>query len=152
MPAPPLIYYDKIPLTTLPNNLTAMSKPVILLIDDDKTMLNSLMDQLRDSFRKEYTIEAVQTIAEARDLLQMLNEQQVPVRLVISDWLMPPDRTNELLEEIHAEYPDITLMMLSGYADEAAVERARQKANLFSFVRKPWEETELITEVRRAIA
>jgi DNA-binding NtrC family response regulator len=129
-----------------------MSKPVILLIDDDKVMLNSLMDQLRNAYRGNYTIEAVQTIAEARGLLEMLAEQNIPVKLIISDWLMPPDRTNGLLVEIHTRWPKINLIMLSGYADEDAVQHARDHANLKAFVRKPWEEDELINEIEKAIA
>jgi DNA-binding NtrC family response regulator len=129
-----------------------MSKPVILLIDDDKVMLNSLMDQLRHAYRGDYTIEAVQTISEARNLLEMLAEQNIPVKLIISDWLMPPDRTNGLLVEIHTRWPNINLIMLSGYADEDAVQHARDHANLKAFVRKPWEEDELINEIEKAIA
>jgi DNA-binding NtrC family response regulator len=128
-----------------------MSKPVILLIDDDKVMLNSLMDQLRHAYRGDYTIEAVQTISEARNLLEMLAEQNIPVKLIISDWLMPPDRTNGLLVEIHTRWPQINLIMLSGYADEDAVQHARDHANLKAFVRKPWEEDELINEIEKAI-
>lgn len=129
-----------------------MSKPVILLIDDDKTMLNSLMDQLRDSFKGEFVIEAVQTISEARSLMEMLSEQGINVKLIISDWLMPPDRTTDLLIEIHNRWPATNIVMLSGYADDDAVQLAKSKANLKAFIRKPWEEEALISEVRKAIA
>lgn len=128
-----------------------MAKPVILLIDDDKSMLNSLMDQLRNAFKAVYTIEAVQTIPEAREVLEMLKEQNIPVQLVISDWLMPPDRTNQLLVEIYKQYPEIAIIMLSGYADEEAVEHARLNANLRAFLRKPWDEDELIQEVKKVL-
>ena len=129
-----------------------MPKPVILLIDDDKVLLNSLMDQLRDAYRSDYTIEAVQTIHEARSLLEMLSEQQIPVKLIISDWLMPPDRTTNLLIEIHTKWPSINLIMLSGYADDDAVKQAKDHANLKAFIRKPWEEDELMNEIQRAMA
>ncbi|MCS6905327.1 MAG: response regulator [Bacteroidia bacterium] len=126
-----------------------MAKPVILLIDDDKTVLNSLMDQLRSAFKNDYTIEAVQTISEAREVLNILSEQNIEVKVVIADWLMPPDRTNDLLVEIHSRYPNIAIIMLSGYADEAAIEHARKNANLQVFIRKPWEEDNIITEVKK---
>jgi DNA-binding NtrC family response regulator len=128
-----------------------MSKPVILLIDDDKTMLNSLMDQLRNSFKGRYMVEAAQTIVEARELVESLLAQGLTISLIISDWLMPPDRTNDFLEEIHKAYPEIVLIMLSGYADEASVEQARQRANLQGFMRKPWDEEELVAEVKRVL-
>jgi FixJ family two-component response regulator len=126
-----------------------MAKPVILLVDDDKTVLNSLMDQLRSAFKNDYTIEAVQTISEAREVLDILSQQNISVKVVIADWLMPPDRTNDLLVDIHNRYPDIAIIMLSGYADELAIEHAKQNANLRVFIRKPWEEDNIINEVRK---
>ena len=129
-----------------------MIKPVILLIDDDKAMLNSLIDQLRAPFKSEYTIEAVQSIGEARAVLAMLYEQGIPVRLIISDWLMPPDRTNNLLVEISETYPEIVLVMLSGFADAAAVEHAKQYAGLKAFIKKPWEEEELVRELKSLLS
>lgn len=125
-----------------------MPKPVILLIDDDKTLLNSMMDQLRNAFRNEFAIEAVQTITEARTILDMLDQQKIQVKLVISDWLIPPERTNQLLIDIHHKYPSIALVLLSGYADDEAIAVVKEKANLRTYIRKPWEEEELITTVR----
>jgi DNA-binding NtrC family response regulator len=129
-----------------------MVKPVILLIDDDKAMLNGLMHQLRVPFRGEYTIEAVQSIGEARMVLTMLYEQNIPVKLIISDWLMPPDRTNNLLVEISEKYPEILLVMLSGFADEAAVEHAKQHAGLKAFIKKPWDEEDLVRELKSLLS
>lgn len=126
-----------------------MSKPVILLVDDDKTVLNSLMDQMRSQFKNEYAVEAVQTIQEAREVLQFLTEQNIPIKLVIADWLMPPDRTNSLLVDIKEMYPETAIIMLSGYADDAAVEDAKQKAGLKAFIRKPWDDAALLTEAKK---
>ncbi len=129
-----------------------MVKPVILLIDDDKAMLNSLMDQLRAPFKSEYTLEAVQSIQEARMVLAMLYEQGIPVKLIVSDWLMPPDRTNNLLVEICQNHPEILLVMLSGFADAAAVEHAKKFAGLKAFIKKPWDEEDLVRELKALLS
>ena len=42
--------------------------------------------------------------------------------------------------------------MLTGQADEDAVERAEQQANLYSCLRKPWNKTELIDTIKSGLA
>ncbi len=129
-----------------------MTKPVILLIDDDKGMLNSLMDQLRSPFKEAFFIEAAQSTTEALDLIDHYQQQQINIPVVISDWLMPPDRTNDMLVKIYQKMPKTKIIMLSGYADDTAVEHARKFANLYAFIRKPWEEKELIDTIKLAMA
>jgi response regulator RpfG family c-di-GMP phosphodiesterase len=42
--------------------------------------------------------------------------------------------------------------MLSGQADQESVERAKNEANLFKFIAKPWDKDELMNEVSEALA
>lgn len=128
-----------------------MSKPIILILDDDHTVLSSLKDQLIRGFEKKYDIEKALTIEEAQDIINNCEEDGLSIKLIISDWLMPPFKTNDFLVKCHERYPQTPIMMLSGYADEAAVEHARQFANLRAFVRKPWDEDELISEAHKVI-
>jgi response regulator RpfG family c-di-GMP phosphodiesterase len=125
-----------------------MPKPLIILLDDDKTMLNSLMDQLRAKFRSHYSIEAVQTIQEAKDLLELVTSQGSTISLIISDWLLPPDRTNDFLGYVHIKYPSIKLMLLSGYADADSVRELQNTAGILEAMRKPWQEEDLLQKVK----
>jgi hypothetical protein len=43
-------------------------------------------------------------------------------------------------------------MMLTGQADDGAVERAKQQANLYHCFHKPWNREELIETIRTALA
>ena len=63
---------------------------------------------------------------------------------MVSDWLMPGVKGDELLIQVHARFPDIITVLLTGHADDHAVERAREHANLYHCLRKPWDECELI--------
>ena len=38
--------------------------------------------------------------------------------------------------------------MLTGQADEKAITRAREQANLYCYISKPWEEDTLITAIK----
>jgi len=120
-----------------------MNKKAILLIDDEKTVLDSLRMQVREWFGDRFICETVQSVEEAWEVIEDLQESTPGIKLIISDWMMGPARGDAFLVEVHGRYPDIDLVMLSGYADEEAIENARNKANLKAFIRKPWDENEL---------
>lgn len=127
-----------------------MSKKAILLVDDDKQLLDSLTQQLRSAMGNGVFIETAQTLDEGREAITSLEEDGYKIMIVIADWLFGPnERSNDFLEEVSRHNPQIPLVMLSGYADDAAVERARQLANLKAFFAKPWVEDELMAEVKR---
>jgi CheY-like chemotaxis protein len=65
---------------------------------------------------------------------------------------MPGMKGDELLIKVHQNYPRIHKVMLTGQADEQAVNRAKQYANLYSYLPKPWNSQELIETIRSALA
>lgn len=127
-------------------------KPLLLFVDDEKLVLDTLVAQARAAFGKKYEYETAQSSEEAWELIQEYQHQQHPIMLLISDWLMPQEKGDSFLIRVAQAYPDIKLIMLSAYADDAAIEKAQQYANLFAFIRKPWERQALIREIQRALA
>ena len=59
---------------------------------------------------------------------------------------------DELLINIHQKHPDIIKIMLTGQADEDAIARATEEANLHSCLYKPWNRQELIKTIQSALA
>jgi CheY-like chemotaxis protein len=129
-----------------------MSKPVILLVDDEVVVLDSLKIQLKKEFGNEYFYEVAESADEALEIIEELEEENIEILLLVSDWLMPGMKGDELLIKVHDQYPDIIKVMLTGQADEDAVERAEQQANLYSCLRKPWNKTELIDTIKSGLA
>ncbi len=129
-----------------------MSKPVILLVDDEAVILDSLKIQLKKEFGNKYFYEVAESADEALEIIEELEEDNIEILLLVSDWLMPGMKGDELLIKVHDQYPDITKVMLTGQADEEAVERAQQQANLHSCLRKPWDKTELIETIKSGLA
>ena len=73
------------------------------------------------------------------------------VDMVISDYLMPVMNGGELLKRVHAEYPLIPLIMITGTTkilDDTAV---LELADIFKIVSKPWDNLELIETVQNAL-
>ena len=128
-----------------------MNKPVILCVDDEPDILNTLKMQLKNEFKNDYFYELAESADEALDLLKNFQEE-VQVIVVISDWLMPGIKGDELLIKVHQKYPKIIKVMLTGQADAAAVQRAVEEADLYCCLYKPWKSKELIETIKSGLA
>ncbi len=129
-----------------------MSKPIILCVDDEKIVLESLKRQLKTAFRDAYSYEVAQDADEALELIEELNESAMPIMIIVSDWLMPGMRGDEFLIAVHQQFPNIIKIMLTGQADETAMERVRLEANLYRCLHKPWSKEELVETIQSALA
>jgi CheY-like chemotaxis protein len=128
-----------------------MSKPVILCVDDERIMLDCLRTQLFSSFGNTYMYEVAEDADEALELIEELTLENLSIVVVISDWLMPGMKGDELLIRIHKQFPKIVKIMLTGQADEVAVHRAQKFANLHCCLSKPWSEAELLETIESGL-
>lgn len=114
----------------------------ILCVDDEPIILKSLKSELGQSFGSEYIIETAESGDEALEIIEELAEKQVDTLVVISDWLMPDMKGDELLMIIHQKFPSIAKIMLSGQADLQAIQRV-ESISQGSFMSKPWKKEDL---------
>ena len=128
-----------------------MRKPVILCVDDEKIILTSLKEQLRRHFQKEYLIEMVESGEEALELIEEFQENSIELPVVIADQIMPGMKGDELLKQVHSQLPGTLNVMLTGQANADAVGNAVNCANLYRYIAKPWEETDLALTVTEAL-
>jgi CheY-like chemotaxis protein len=119
----------------------------IVCVDDERMVLQSLRDQLIRHFGHQYRYELAESAEEAFEVIEELIIEDVEVLTIVSDWLMPNVKGDEFLIHVHQRFPHIVTIMLTGQASEAAVERARQQANLHCFVSKPWDEFTLVEAI-----
>jgi two-component system NtrC family sensor kinase len=128
-----------------------MNKRVILCVDDEKVILDSIREQLMDHFANEYEIETAESGDEALEVFDELLEDDYDVPLVISDCIMPEMKGDELLKRIHDISPTTLKIMLTGQASHDAVVNAVNHAKLYRFIPKPWEQEDLILTVSEAM-
>ena len=128
-----------------------MAKKVILCVDDEKIILNSLKTQLKGKFGTQYMYETAENSEEALEVIDELEEEGCDILLIVSDWLMPGMKGDAFLIQVHRKYPDIVTVMLTGQADADAVENAKKEANLHRCLRKPWSEAELVDTIKTGI-
>ncbi|MEG4801838.1 response regulator [Microcoleus sp. ARI1-B5] len=129
-----------------------MSKPVILCVDDERMVLDSLRTQLAAEFGDAYSYEGAEDAEEALDVISELSDDAASVVVIISDWLMPGIKGDELLIRIHKKYPNVIKIMLTGQADEVAVDRAKKQANLHRCLSKPWSEADLLETIKSGLS
>ena len=129
-----------------------MSKPVILCVDDERVILHSLKTQLRAAFGDAYSYEVAEDPDEALEVINELTQEGVKITLIVSDWLMPGMKGDEFLIRVHQQFPDIIKVMLTGQADESAINRAKAEANLHTCLFKPWSEAELVEIIKSSLS
>ncbi|HAG81849.1 MAG TPA: hybrid sensor histidine kinase/response regulator, partial [Cyanobacteria bacterium UBA12227] len=93
-----------------------MNKPVVICVDDEQTILDSLEIELQKSLGDEYLIETALGGEEALELIEELIEDNYEVVLVISDQIMPNLKGDELLKRVHEISPTTLKIMLTGQA------------------------------------
>ncbi len=128
-----------------------MKTSAIICVDDEPFVLESLKEQLKRYFGGRYYIEVAQSGEEALEIVEDLQEEGIDVPLIISDQIMPGMKGDELLIQLHDRYPKMLKIMLTGQASAEAVGRVVNAANLYRYIAKPWDETDLSLTVTEAL-
>ncbi|MEG4352925.1 response regulator [Microcoleus sp. LAD1_D3] len=128
-----------------------MKKPVIVCIDDEPDVLNSLKIELKKAIGDRCIIETAEGGADALDLLADLQADEYEIALVLSDYIMPDIKGDELLRRIHESSPETLTIMLTGQADLEALSNAIKYAKLYRYIPKPWQNEDLKLTVVEAV-
>lgn len=128
-----------------------MEKGVLLCVDDEIIVLTALKDQLRRAFGSDFHIDVAESAEEALELLDELALDGHQLLVIVSDWLMPGMKGDELLIKAHERFPSVVKIMLSGQAESAAVDRARREAALHDFLAKPWNAAALVESITQGL-
>ena len=128
-----------------------MTKPTIICVDDERVVLVSLRDQLIQHLGNDYDIELAESSQEALEIFSELKEEGIEIPLIISDQIMPGMKGDELLIQIHTHYPKTLKILLTGQTSVEAVAKAVNFANLYRYIAKPWDSTELNLTVTEAL-
>lgn len=128
-----------------------MSSCAILCVDDEIVILETLKEQLKRCFGDRYIYEIAETAEEAWEVITELHDDGIKILAIVSDWLMPGMKGDEFLIQVHEKFPQLITVMLTGQADETAIERAKQQANLYACLHKPWTAKELCQIIASAL-
>ena len=123
---------------------TSSHKPKVLLVDDEESILNRLRRLLRG---QPYDVLLATGGAQALEIMALQ-----PIDLVMSDARMPNMDGATFLAHVHQLYPHTTRIMLTGYADPAAIIKAINEGQIHRYISKPWHDEELLLTLRQSLA
>ena len=118
-------------------------KPVILCVDDEKTVLISLRQELEFGLGREFNFELAESAEEGLEILDDLATTGTPVAVVISDQIMPGMKGDQLLGEVERRNPTIGRILLTGESGYSTNAHSPHYARNFITVAKPWDLHEL---------
>lgn len=110
-------------------------EPTLLCVDDEPNILSAMRRLFRGcGFR-------VLVASDGPQALALLGRE--PVDLVISDMRMPGMDGAELLARVRERWPEVTRVLLTGYADIASTVAAINRGEIWRYVSKPWDDDAL---------
>ena len=121
--------------------------PKILLLDDEPHVLAALKRALRVRFGATLKIEST---TDAQLALRRARETGFDV--VMSDYRMPQMSGIDFLAAVREAQPHSVRMMLSASSDFDTIQRAVNDVGVFRYLSKPWNEEELVEQLRAALA
>ena len=119
-----------------------MPKPILLTIDDDTSVLEAIVQDLRREYGQFYRIIRAASGMAALDICRQLIERKETVALFLSDQRMPGMTGVDLLQQVIPLYPDAKRVLLTAYADTEAAIRAINSAKIHYYLNKPWDPPE----------
>jgi len=117
------------------------SKKSIAIVDDDVSILDILSQSL--------SLEgyACDTYTRAEDALDALVRS--PVEVLLTDIVMPGMRGLELVSRVKEMHPQMTVIVMTGFAEEFSYEEA-MRAGAADFIKKPFGVQELLVRIKHA--
>ncbi|MFW5658364.1 MAG: response regulator [Bacteroidota bacterium] len=130
-----------------------MSKKTILFVDDDPIALQLVMDEFRKVFANTVRYERATTAEEAEELImeEMVLSGRLPA-IIVCDWMMPGKKGDQFMKEVKEMYPEISLILHSGLANKAEVERIEDSASLLCSLPKPWDGKTYVDRIFKALS
>jgi thioredoxin reductase (NADPH) len=119
-----------------------MARPILLAVDDDVSVLEAVVQDLRRQYGAEYRVMRAASGQAALDTLTQVKARTEPVALILSDQRMHGLTGVDFLERAREIYPDARRVLLTAYADTEAAIQAINSARIHYYLNKPWDPPE----------
>ncbi|MDA3941466.1 MAG: fused response regulator/phosphatase [Spirochaetia bacterium] len=125
-----------------------MEQRTILFVDDEQDILSSIRRSLTKWLKTENL--KIEIAASVHNALEIIRDNSEEIAVLVSDQRMPDLRGSELSNIVAKKYPDIVIIILSGHSDMGDISDII-RADVFSFLEKPWEINILQHEIIKAL-
>ena len=118
-----------------------MNMGKIVVVDDEKIVTSAFKTLLKvEGFNDAHFFNF------PKEALEFLENNKPDI--VISDFLMPNMNGLEFLSEVNKLYPEVSKILLTGYADKENAIRAINEIGLYRYIEKPWDNNDLIINIK----
>jgi len=124
---------------------TRKGPQTILLVDDEKPLLDTVSDMLK------HLGYLVLTAGDGEEAVRIYQEHKANVDLIILDMLMPHKGGREAYKDLKGIQPDVKVLLTSGFEQQKAVAEDMCEQGAAGFVEKPYRLRDLSELIRRAI-
>lgn len=119
------------------------NRATILFVDDEPHIVATL----KSLFRAKYEVHTATTGAEALEIVR-----RTPVHVLVTDQRMPEMAGIDLLRQVKEIAPNTMRILLTGYADFAAIVGSVNSGEVYRYVYKPWNNKEIQDTIQAAAA
>lgn len=116
----------------------------ILIVDDDVIVTSALKTLFKVEGIKNFV-----TFNNPVEAVEYLKENKPCI--IVSDFMMPQMNGLEFLTEAKKLYPDVSMILLTGYADKENAIRAINEVGLYRYIEKPWDNDDLLINIKNGI-
>lgn len=122
----------------------SMENSKIVVVDDEKMVTSA--------FKALFKVEGYSDIHlfnNPNDAVEFLRGNKPD--LIISDFMMPEMNGLEFLTEAKKLYNEVSMILLTGYADKENAIKAINEIGLYKYIEKPWDNDDLMMNIRNGI-
>jgi DNA-binding NtrC family response regulator len=127
------------------------NEKIILIIDDEPIILQSLKIQLERLVSSDYYIEPASSGEEAFELLDEFHSNKKNLVMVISDYNLDAIKGTEVLAKTAQLFPNASKVILSGQMDLSEIEKFKSSYKLDLQMGKPWDINEIFELINNQI-
>ena len=121
-----------------------MNTSKIVVVDDEKMVTSA--------FKALFKVEGYSDIHlfnAPKEAINFLKENKPD--LIISDFIMPEMNGLEFLTEAKKLHPEVSTILLTGYADKENAIKAINEIGLYKYIEKPWDNDDLMMNIKNGI-
>ena len=116
----------------------------ILYVDDDKLLTSTFATLMK--------VEGFEDVVIYNNPLEAVEYLKIEMPdLIISDFLMPEMNGLEFLREAKKLYPEVSMILLTAYADKENAIKTINEIGVYKYIEKPWDNDDLVMNIKNGI-
>jgi len=120
-----------------------MQKNVVIIVDDDLTILELLRYQITDAIGEVCDVELATSGSEVEELLATLKSQNRIVKVLVTDYFLDDTTGSEIISRVKEIYPNCSTVLLTGQHQRDIERVADSPISPDRYFSKPWNSFEL---------